>query len=1656
MTNRKEKLFSMLLVGILVISGLGAVVVSSENSNNNGHNDVNISIQSYGNVTDITYNINGFVREDVIIDDEEYIRIILDDESQIMEQGSPDVPNICRSIIIPDDLKMDVEIIGGEYQEFENVLIAPSKGNLPRTVNPDDVPYTFGDAYSEDEWFPGEIAELRDPYILRDFRGQVVIINPFQYNPVQKTLRVYNELNIQITPVDLGEINVFDRTQPLTRLDIDFNSIYEHHFINYDTNCKDRYTAVEEQGNMLVICYDSFYSTMVPFVEWKNMKGIPTEIVNVSSIGSGSANDIDTFIDTYYNTNGLTFALLVGDIAQIPSLTYSGHASDPSYAFIVGSDNYQDIFIGRFSAQNIVQLDTQVNRSIEYEKYPQVSADWYHKGLGVASNQGTGDDGEYDDEHVDIIRGKLLNFTYTDVGQSYDPTGTSTIIANFINGGTSIINYCGHGGPTSWSNGGGFSNSDVNALVNDNMLPYIISVACNTGEFENYDTCFAEAWMRATNNAEPTGAIGIFASTQSQSWDPPMDAQDESVDLLVNYSMFSIGGLSYCGTMHMMDEYGSTCYDETNTWTLFGDPSLMIMTDTPSTMTVDHNPGIMTGSTEFEVTVSNIEGALCAISYNGMLLGCNYTDSSGEAFIELTDPVEDMDQVDLVVTSFNMMPYMVALDVSPPIRQPAEFEPMEAVLIRYPFGISYDIIAEMAENVTVITIVASSGDQSYVELQYTSHGVNTANCEYLIASSDTYWTRDYGPWFKFNATTNLLEVVDFNYNRPRPNDNAIPQVFATAEGLNYSYMSLTHTGGNYMTDGKGISISTDLVYSENPGMTPDEINQTVRDYLGIQTYHAYVDPLGAYIEHVDCWGKYLSPDTIMITEVPVGHSQYDEYEAAVNYFESQFSCYGVPYNVVRVYAPNGEPYTNSLILNDKVLVPQTGSQWDDDAIASYEAVMPGYEVLGFTGSWVTTDALHCRTKGIPDRDMIYIDHDPLNNQMPDDAGFIVEAEIISYGSSRDVLSPEIHWKNTTGGWGTASMSSDEDTYSAFIPNHACGETLSYYISAENSEGDMFNEPFIGEDDPFWFNVTLVPDIWVDPLSIQLWGNEGEIITEDLTIGNDDFAGENLDFDLTCTDSGGYGWLSVDITNGSLPPATSVNISVMADATGLNVGIYSESIHISSDDPDTPMMTIPIELEIVYADNVGAVSVNYPTGQQLPGTHAVNATVENFGSEANTFSVNCSIYEGGGEMIEDFEDDNGGYTHDQGPGPGSIDDWEWGTPTYGPSSAHSGSNCWATNLDGDHSNSADSVLDSISIDLNMYSPTPQLKFWHWYDHTTYDCGNVKISTDGGASWSIIYPDSGYTGTATSGNQGIPGEPAFTDVSSGWEQVRFNLSAYEGETVMFRWHFGSTSSTTHPGWYIDDVAVSSSLTRDPGDIVYSSIETISLPAYSSGFVEFSPPWDVSNLSFYAIKVKTELAGDEDVSNDESIGVVEISSAPAGHITLLAENWNFVSLPFNQSISKSNLLVNYDASNHGWSEAVSDGYVNDVVFGWDRVGQSYNFANTFIPGDGYWIYAYQNCELKAPVFEVNFDGRITDVMEDWNVIGMPNNVPMNKSNVTVNYAGTDYSWSDAVSSGYINDFIFGWDSSTQGYSFSSTLDPGYAYWLYAYQQCTLKRVV
>ena len=586
-----------------------------------------------------------------------------------LEEGTPDLPKMAQSIIIPDLAHMELSIIESEFVEFFMENLISSKGNLTRNIDPASVPYTFGEAYETDEFYPQDIVFMRNPYIVRTVRGQAIVFQPIQYNPIQRTLRVYTHIKVNIQQNGMSQINPLTR-RPAKGGSREFENIYAEHFLNYSTN--NRYELLGEQGPMLVVCYGEFMQAMQPFVEWKNYKGIPTEMVDVADIGG--SDEIEAFVETKYYDDGIAFVLLVGDIAQIPSPRYSDGAgsnspADPSYGFVAGSDYYPEIIIGRFSAENTSHVETMINRTIEYEMDPDPTADWYKKGSGFASDEGPGDDGEIDYEHLDNIRDDLLGFTYIEVDQIYDPSGTVEDGEAALNEGRSIVNYTGHGSNGSWGNGCPMNQTDVNGLVNMGMYPFIWSVACVNGEF-HIGTCFAETWLRATGtDGVPTGAIAVLMSTINQSWSPPMDGQDEMNDILVesyeNNIKRTYGGLSMNGVMHMADSYGTAGEEEILYWTIFGDPSVVVRTDTPTDMTVSHNDVMIIGAEEFSIE-TGMAAALVAISRDGELLASTYTDATGGTTLEFEPPLEIPGPVDLVVTAFNKMPYETTVNVIAP------------------------------------------------------------------------------------------------------------------------------------------------------------------------------------------------------------------------------------------------------------------------------------------------------------------------------------------------------------------------------------------------------------------------------------------------------------------------------------------------------------------------------------------------------------------------------------------------------------------------------------------------------------------------------------------------------------------------------------------------------------------------------------------------------------------------------------------------------------------------------------------------------------------------------------------------------------------------------------------------------------------------------
>ena len=283
------------------------------------------------------------------------------------------------------------------------------------------------------------------------------------------------------------------------------------------------------------------------------------------------------------------------------------------------------------------------------------------------------------------------------------------------------------------------------------------------------------------------------------------------------------------------------------------------------------------------------------------------------------------------------------------VRFPGEYEPMQAAMVVYPLGIPVELVREMAEDCKVI-VVARSSDQSYAENEFQSANVNMDNIEFLNANTDSYWIRDFGPWYIFNGKEPA--IVDNRYNRPRPNDDEIPGHFAEYWDIEMFGMNVVHTGGNMMEDGRCHGVSDDIVITESAsyGITEDEVYERMKAYLGIDPYHVTIDPQGDYIAHVDCWGKYLAPDKILLARVPESNPRYPYYEEVAEYFATTNCCWGYPYKIYRVDIPGGSvisPYTNSLILNNKVLMPLgSNSAYNEAALNIYREAMPGYEVIG--------------------------------------------------------------------------------------------------------------------------------------------------------------------------------------------------------------------------------------------------------------------------------------------------------------------------------------------------------------------------------------------------------------------------------------------------------------------------------------------------------------------------------------------------------------------------------------------------------------------------------------------------------------------------------------------------------------------------------------
>ena len=571
----------------------------------------------------------------------------------VLKAGSPELLQTAFSLIVPEGSSPEVEFLDAQYTTVQHFALAPSKGKLYRNVNPASIAYTTNQDYQADRYLFGNNVVPGEEYQLRDYHGMNFKVYPFDYNPAAQTLKIYSSVTVKVT---FNGTRTVSAPQKNNRT---FDAVYATQFLNYKGL---RGTPVTEEGDILIIAPEEFMAAMQPYADWKIRNGFNTEIVSMAVAGD-NAYAIKSFIQDYYSEHNLAFVIIVGDNAQFPTPTISGNKSDNYFTELEGGDSYPDIILGKISAENVAQVETQVQRFIQYEQDPSDNSH-FTSFMGIASSEGPGDNNEYDYEHIRNIDNKLLTYTYTNGYELFegsqgglDASGnpTANMVATGVNDGVGIITYCGHGSSNSWVTTG-FNNNNVNALTNVGKLPFIFSVACVNGEYHS-GTCFAEAWLRATHDGEPTGAVGFTGSTINQPWNSPMCAQDAMIDLLIGTvpadQKFTYGGIFFNGMIHMLDVYNDV--EVFRTWILFGDPTLLLRTDAPEELVVSYNDILPVGIPS--VTFSSaVENAKITVTKDNEIIGTGRI-LNGEYNFNFNDTYNPTDTLQVLATATNYLPY---------------------------------------------------------------------------------------------------------------------------------------------------------------------------------------------------------------------------------------------------------------------------------------------------------------------------------------------------------------------------------------------------------------------------------------------------------------------------------------------------------------------------------------------------------------------------------------------------------------------------------------------------------------------------------------------------------------------------------------------------------------------------------------------------------------------------------------------------------------------------------------------------------------------------------------------------------------------------------------------------------------------------------------
>ncbi len=621
----------------------------------------------------------------------EFVELLAQSYSKTNSPGAPQLPVLSKLIEIPAGATPEVKVISYELKEYKlsdfGITRKLFPAQYPQTKSGiKKEPFAYNQQLYETNSFYGEaLARVEVSGYLRSVQLANLVISPVEYNPVTNTIRVYNNLVVEINfaGADLAKTNeIKAKTQSLF-----FNSVFRN-VLNYKPVRSMMDTISSVPVKYVIVSDPMFHDALQPFIRWKTKRGFTViEAYTDDAAVGASFTSIKAYLQNLYTSATAadpapTFVLFVGDVAQIPAYNCGAHVTDLYYCEYTG-DFLPEVYYGRFSANTVAELLPQINKTLQYEQYLMPDPSFLNEVVMAAgadaSHQLTWGNGQinYGTQYYFNAEHNLTSHTYLQP----EPGGANYAqnIHTNVSNGVSYANYTAHGSPDGWADPS-FTIADVANLQNAGKYCLMVGNCCQTNSYDQ--NTFGEVMLRAENK----GALGYIGASDFSYWDEDYWWGVGNGQIVSNPTYETTGLGAYDRTFHdhgeplsewysSMDQMifaGNLAVQESNSgmkqyyweiYCLMGDPSTMVYYSVPPAMVVDYMPLLPLGTPVFDVHTEPY--AYVAISKNNVLHGVAEADQNGLASVSLL-PFTETGFASMVITKQNRQPYIDSVMVASP------------------------------------------------------------------------------------------------------------------------------------------------------------------------------------------------------------------------------------------------------------------------------------------------------------------------------------------------------------------------------------------------------------------------------------------------------------------------------------------------------------------------------------------------------------------------------------------------------------------------------------------------------------------------------------------------------------------------------------------------------------------------------------------------------------------------------------------------------------------------------------------------------------------------------------------------------------------------------------------------------------------------------